>query len=83
MKKAVLFLSAALCVAGNAYANGIETFFSNFSEPQPQQSVAPAKRAKPVGQASLKAVCKEVEVAVDEGYGVSGHETRIVCAPDP
>ncbi len=80
MKKAVLFLSAALLIAGNAYGNGIETFFSTVSEPQPQQK--PVKRALPAGQASLKAVCKEIEVPVDEGYGVTGHETRVVCAPE-
>ncbi|WP_018267391.1 MULTISPECIES: hypothetical protein [Methylosinus] len=29
--------------------------------------------------ASPQALCKEVEVPVDEGYGVSRHERRVVC----
>ncbi len=81
MKKAVVFLGAALCLAGNARAGGIEALFPGLLEPQEQQ--APVKRAKTHDTASLRAVCKEVDVAVDEGYGVSSHETRTVCAPDP
>jgi hypothetical protein len=31
---------------------------------------------------TLQALCREVDVALDEGYGVSRHETRVVCQPD-
>jgi hypothetical protein len=32
--------------------------------------------------ASPEALCKEVEVPVDEGYGVSARERRVVCEDD-
>lgn len=28
---------------------------------------------------SMEAMCKDVVVPLDEGYGVSGQETRLVC----
>jgi len=35
------------------------------------------------GDASVQANCREVEVELDEGYGVSSHEKRYVCDPAP
>ncbi len=33
------------------------------------------------GDVASRASCREVEVATDEGYGVSSHVTRWECAP--
>ena len=33
------------------------------------------------GDVASSASCREVEVATDEGYGVSSHVTRWECAP--
>jgi hypothetical protein len=30
-----------------------------------------------------QAICRQIEVEIDEGYGVSGRETRVVCQDGP
>jgi len=38
-----------------------------------------AQRDAPQGDLAAVAPCQKVVVAIDEGYGVSGHETRDDC----
>ncbi|MBY6242762.1 hypothetical protein [Methylosinus sp. Sm6] len=42
----------------------------------------PASKEARRPAASPEALCKEVDVRVDEGYGVSGREKRVVCDDD-
>jgi hypothetical protein len=79
MKKAYVFLGAALLLAGNARADGVEALLAGVFQRQP----AAVEAVKAQNSASMKALCKEVDVALDEGYGVSSHETRVVCAQEP
>jgi len=54
-----------------------------------RDAVSPAPAPAPPVEAAAQAMqdvtgsirCKQVVVAVDEGYGVTSHETRTICAP--
>lgn len=52
-------------------------------------AAAPPAQERPAGQnsasdgASPQALCRQVEVPLDEGYGVSSREKRIVCQESP
>jgi len=43
------------------------------------EAETPQALATPQGDSPLQAICREVVVETDEGYGVSSHETRYVC----
>jgi hypothetical protein len=74
MSKAITLLTilAALLLA----AVRSEAFEPPFFAAAPEAS--PASQ-QPRFDPSMQAICKQVEVALDEGYGVSRHETRYVC----
>ncbi|ATQ68099.1 MULTISPECIES: hypothetical protein [Methylosinus] len=45
-----------------------------------QEEPTPGKSGRRA--ASPEALCREVDVAVDEGYGVSSREKRVICEDD-
>ncbi|HEY8261242.1 MAG TPA: hypothetical protein VIG55_08525 [Methylosinus sp.] len=75
MKKPLLILLALGAGLSPAGAGPFELPFLDFLSPTPDQPGAEAQRRAD----SPQAVCKEVDVAVDEGYGVSRRERRVVC----
>ncbi|PWB83056.1 MAG: hypothetical protein C3F11_08610 [Methylocystaceae bacterium] len=72
MKKPALFLLAL--GSGFALAGGAPSALDR-SLPADQ----PATQERSEDLPSPQALCKQVEVKLDEGYGVSGRETRVVC----
>jgi hypothetical protein len=82
MKKPLLILLAlgAGAPLSCAQAGPFDFPLLDWLSPTPEQPVGKkgARRAD-----SPQAVCKEVEVQVDEGYGVSQRERRIVCDDTP
>jgi len=86
MNKAFFVLTAtlALCLASNVRATGLERLFSvTATQGATEQSDARPVRENPREGASVRVNCKEIDVELDEGYGVSRHETRYVCEPYP
>lgn len=78
MKKPLLFafFIGAGMVAASAQSKALE--FSLFDWlPFLHEDAAEKKDARRAR--SPQALCKEVEVPIDEGYGVSRHERRVVC----
>jgi hypothetical protein len=66
---------AAFSAAAPAFA--AETAFSWFATTA-DQAAAPPPRA-PRLSATAQARCRDIEVDLDEGYGVSGTEMRQIC----
>jgi len=86
MTKAFFVLTAtlALCLASNARASGLEWLFSvTARQGATEQTDARRIRENPREGASVRVNCREIDVEIDEGYGVSSHETRYVCEPNP
>ena len=54
-------------------------FFASAREAPPPEAAAAAAEAQT--EITTSFICRDVDVAVDEGYGVSSHETRRECAP--
>jgi hypothetical protein len=84
MNKAFFVLTATLacCLPSHARATGLERLFSATATPDSaEQSRAP--NTTPRNGASAQANCRRIVVELDEGYGVSRHETRYVCEPNP
>lgn len=78
MKKSLLFafaLGAGLASAG-ARSKPVESSLFDWL-PFLHEDDAEAKEARRAP--SPQALCKEVEVPLDEGYGVSARERRVVC----
>jgi hypothetical protein len=76
MKKSLLFLFAL--GAGLSLPHGeaaafdlVDWLASVFDQP--------AEKAQDRRDPSPQALCKQIEVPVDEGYGISRRETRRVC----
>jgi hypothetical protein len=67
-------LVAAFSAAAPAFA--AETAFSWFATTA-DQAAEPARA--PRLSATAQARCRDIEVDLDEGYGVSGTETRQIC----
>ncbi|CAN2534921.1 MAG TPA: hypothetical protein VIF40_05185 [Methylosinus sp.] len=78
MKKPLLF---AFAVGAGLAAASVQSKALEFSLldwlPFLREDVAEKKDARRVR--SPQALCKEVEVPLDEGYGVSRRERRVVC----
>jgi hypothetical protein len=51
----------------------------------PQRAVGDPHRHQPAGReearndSTMQAICREVLVETDEGYGVTNHESRVIC----
>lgn len=84
MKKPLLILLALgagaplSCAAAGPFDLPLLDWLSPAPEPEQPVGKKGVRRAE-----SPQAVCKEVEVQVDEGYGVSQRERRIVCDDTP
>ncbi len=70
-----LFL-VALTVAPCASSLAVE---SSVLTPAPTGADVSRSARPSTADASMQALCKDVDVQLDEGYGVSGYETRLVC----
>lgn len=64
----VLLIATMAAAGGTALATN-----EKLAERTPAEASAPA-------EAPAKMQCREVTVALDEGYGLQGHETRTICA---
>lgn len=81
MKKSILFvlaLSAGLSLA-SAATSALDGSIFGLADSTPARERPAQEKAEDGPQA----LCKQVEVQLDEGYGVSGQETRIVCQQNP
>jgi hypothetical protein len=84
MKKAFVFAVAVMMVSGPmlARASIFEILLVGArDEDRTDSLVAAQKQNKHVDSTAFEANCREVEVEMDEGYGVSSHESRHVCNP--
>lgn len=72
MKKLLFPLIAALLVATASFA--LDRSQLSVSSP----TVAARERA-PEANDEMQAMCREVLVDIDQGYGVSSHESRYIC----
>jgi hypothetical protein len=75
MKKPLLILFALGAGLSSAGAGPFELPLFDWLSPTPDRPAAGSERRA----RSPEAVCKEVDVPVDEGYGVSRRERRVVC----
>ncbi|BBU60631.1 hypothetical protein MSC49_05660 [Methylosinus sp. C49] len=77
MKKPLLFafFVAAALAGASARSMALEASLLDWL-PFLHEDSAEKKEAR---RGSAQALCKEVEVPIDEGYGVSRHERRVVC----
>lgn len=86
MNKAFFALTAtlAVCLADGAGASGLDRLFSATTTPD---SVGPPRAPQTKGTprigASAQVNCRQIDVELDQGYGVSSHETRYICEPIP
>lgn len=84
MKKPVLFLllafSAGLSLA-TAAPSGRDPSNSGLTASAASREPEGAERDRDAP--SPQAMCRQVEVQLDEGYGVSSRETRLVCEENP
>lgn len=78
MKKISVFVVLAASLAGSTHA--LENVQVASKEPlsATRRAAAPGTQAFP-GEADMQAVCREVVVATDEGYGITDHVTRFIC----
>jgi hypothetical protein len=79
MKKIVFILMAAFCLM----LVKAETFVA-FGASKVDSAIRSARdesddRNRSEANASENSLCREVDVPLDEGYGVSRHEKRLVC----
>jgi len=77
MNKLPLLLVATLLVTTASLA---------LDRPQPPVSTVAAKERAPqtrnADDADMQAICREVLVDTDQGYGVTSHESRYICGDD-
>ncbi|MEF3365670.1 hypothetical protein V3H18_03890 [Methylocystis sp. 9N] len=76
MKKLLPLLLAALFLTGVSQA--LEGPKVAASGPSPAVKDR-APQAQGAGESDMQAVCREVLVDIDPGYGVTSHESRFVC----
>lgn len=71
-------LGVALLAAGAAQA--LESAeFPGIDSARVERRLAQPAREEARNDNGMQALCREVLVAVDEGYGVTNHEPRIIC----
>jgi hypothetical protein len=72
-------LAAALLMTGAATAAASQQLAgASTLKPAPARKAAATAEAQQ-SQNPLQALCREIFVDVDEGYGVTGHEPRTIC----
>lgn len=80
MKKAVPSILAIAAGFSLAAASALGASIFEWTHPAPFLET-PAAREQT--DSSPQAICKQVEVQLDEGYGVSSQETRVICQESP
>lgn len=75
---AVILVVASVSCAGMASSLEAPSLVSAESTEAPRQQNA-AQDSKAPRNVAANAPCREVDVALDEGYGVSSYETRYQC----
>ncbi|MGJ0394698.1 MAG: hypothetical protein ACR65U_00485 [Methylocystis sp.] len=75
MKKLLFPLVAALLVATASFALDR----SQHSVPGPTVAARDRAQQAPEANDEMQAMCREVLVDIDQGYGVSSHESRYIC----
>jgi hypothetical protein len=79
MKKIVFILMASFCLL-LAKAETIVASGTSIAEPALASARDDAEnRDRAEADAGEHSPCREVDVSLDEGYGVSRHEKRLVC----
>ncbi len=79
MRTALFILTTVFVLGfGDLSAQAFQAFrISAQSEPAGPAAPQPGTQ----GEVAANLQCRQVEVAVDEGYGVTSHETRYECPP--
>ncbi len=73
-----MLFGAALMIAGAAQAAEGAQVAAN----DPVRSArrhAPPRHEEAQKDTAMQAVCREILVDTDEGYGVTNHESRVIC----
>jgi hypothetical protein len=82
MKHVFFGLTTILVLAiGNFSVRALDSSMASTQLDAPRTVDASSRQQTPHGDVASRASCREVEVAIDEGYGVSSHVTRRECAP--
>lgn len=71
-------LGVALIVAGAAQAVESAQIAANDSA-RAQRRHQPGAQEEALNDNAMQAVCREILVDTDEGYGVTNHESRVIC----
>lgn len=80
MRTALFILTTSLALAsGVLSAVAFEALLVS-AQSEPAGAAAPQQGSQ--GEVAANAQCRQVEVALDEGYGVSSHEIRYECGPN-
>lgn len=75
MKKLLLLLVGALLVT--TASSALDR--SQLSGSGPTVAARGGAQQAPGADADMQALCREVLVDIDQGYGVSSHESRYIC----
>ena len=81
--KSVFFALAAILVLsiGDFSVRALDSSLASTQADTTRSIDASSQQQTSRGDVASRASCREVEVATDEGYGVSSHVTRWECAP--
>lgn len=79
MKKISVLLAVTALLAGAAQALENAQVATAEAVHAARRVAGPASKGAAPGEAEMQAVCREVLVATDEGYGVTDHVTRFIC----
>jgi hypothetical protein len=71
------FLGAALILAGAAEALEGAQLIANESHAARYRQAPATEQAR--DDSAMQAVCREILVDTDEGYGVTNRESRVIC----
>lgn len=72
------FFGMALMLAGAAQAlEGAQLVAGDSARAQRRHAESMTEEAR--NDSAMQAVCREILVDTDEGYGVTNHESRVIC----
>ena len=84
MKNAFFALTTILMLSsGDFIARALDAPLVSAQSDTTMTAGASAQPQASHGDVASSASCRQVDVAIDEGYGVSSHETRWECGPPP
>lgn len=78
MKKVIVILATTMSLANTTQALEFP-FFSAADSSRPGRRHAPPAREQASSDSTMQAVCREILVDTDEGYGITNQESRIIC----